>query len=56
MALIEGQDYVDPSFVFHLIDPILSHRLVLTPEARLEGKTPSSVVESIKKEIPVPVL
>ena len=35
--------------------PVLSHRLVLSPEARMKGVTASSVVLHVLKTVPVPV-
>jgi MoxR-like ATPase len=54
LALAEGKDYVDPAHVFHLFIPVVAHRLVLSPEARLEGRTAESILEELRKEVPVP--
>jgi MoxR-like ATPase len=54
-ALFDGLDYVRPMHVNDLFKPILGHRLVLTPEARLEGKTVGQVLDAIIKEVPVPI-
>ncbi|MEQ1875330.1 MAG: MoxR family ATPase [Bdellovibrionia bacterium] len=54
-ALFDGMDYVRPVHVNNLVKPILGHRLMLTPEARLEGKTVMQTLEAILREIPVPV-
>jgi MoxR-like ATPase len=55
MALMEGQAYVQPSHVYHLAKFVLAHRLTPTSEARLAGKTGEQILESLLKELPVPV-
>jgi MoxR-like ATPase len=34
--------------------PVLRHRLILKPEAEIEGYTPDRVVEDLLAQIPVP--
>jgi MoxR-like ATPase len=55
MALADGKGYVDPTHVYHLIKPVLAHRVALTAEARLDGRTAESVIEDLRKEVHVPV-
>ncbi len=54
MALIEGKAYVNPSAVFTLAKPVLSHRIALTGEAKLQGLTTSAVIDRILAELKVP--
>lgn len=53
-ALFEGRDYVRPTDVHALAQPVLAHRVVLNPEAKLEGKTPTDVIEEVVKKVGVP--
>jgi hypothetical protein len=53
--MMEGLEYVRPTHVFHLAKSIVVHRLLLTPEARLAGKTGSQVFEALLREITVPM-
>jgi MoxR-like ATPase len=55
IAMTEGLGYVTPTHVYRLAKPVLAHRLIVTPEARLAGKTAEMVLADILKEIPVPV-
>jgi MoxR-like ATPase len=55
-ALLRGRSYVIPDDVKRLVLPVLSHRLLLSPSARLEGKSTESVLESIMRKISVPVV
>ena len=54
LAVMDGRDYVIPDDVKKAALPVLVHRLILRPEAELEGVTPRSVVSDILKKIPVP--
>ena len=53
-AALSGQDYVTPDNIKHVAEAVLSHRLVLTPEAELEGLTAEQVTANLLKQIPVP--
>ena len=53
-ALIEGRDYVLPDDVKNLVLPILSHRLILNPTARMQEVSAESVLEQIVESVPVP--
>ncbi|MGP4040820.1 AAA family ATPase [Gracilibacillus sp. D59] len=54
-AYIQKRDYVIPDDIVYLAPYILSHRLILRPEARYEGVTQSSLITQILEEIDVPV-
>ncbi len=53
-AALEQRDYVVPDDVQRLVRPVLSHRLLLTPEAAMGGRQPEQVLESIIAAVPVP--
>ena len=55
LAAIRGRPYVLPDDVKALADPVLAHRLVLSPQARLRGLTAEEVVEEVLNLVPVPV-
>jgi MoxR-like ATPase len=54
LAATEGRDFLIPDDVKAATLPILRHRLVLKPEADLEGVTPDQVVRDIVKGVEVP--
>jgi MoxR-like ATPase len=54
LAAIEGRDFLIPDDVKSAALPILRHRLVLKPEADLEGVTPDQVVRDVVKGVEVP--
>jgi MoxR-like ATPase len=54
IAAIEGRDFLIPDDVKTAAPPILRHRLMLKPEADLEGITPDQVVAEVLAGITVP--
>jgi MoxR-like ATPase len=56
LAALRGRGYVIPSDVQHLCSPILTHRVHISPQIRLRGRTPAQVVAEITDAVPVPVV
>ena len=54
-ALLEGRDYVKPDDVQKLAEPVLAHRLVLSPEARMRNMTAQRVLNNVLGSVQVPV-
>ena len=54
LALLKGRDFVTPEDVQYLAAPVIIHRVILSPEAELEGLTPEEVVNQMIKKIEVP--
>ncbi len=54
MAAIEGRDFLIPDDVKTAAPPILLHRMLLNPEADLEGITADQVVAEILAGTAVP--
>ena len=53
-AAMDGRDYVIPDDVKASTPPVLRHRIMLRPEADLEGVTPDQVLEEVLRAIEVP--
>ena len=53
-ALLSGRDYVLPDDIRHMALPVLSHRLILTPEARMKGVSAQQVLSQLIETVPVP--
>jgi len=53
-AAAAGRNYVTPDDVKALAEPVLGHRLLLNPEAQLQGGTAARVLEEILATVPVP--
>jgi len=54
LAALQGRDFVTPDDVKVLAVPVLAHRLLLKPEARLRGRTEAGVIEELLESLPVP--
>ena len=54
-ALLDGRDFILPEDVQHMALPVLAHRLVLNPEARMKGVTAQQVLINILQNVTVPV-
>ena len=55
LAALRGRQFVVPDDVKELAPPILAHRLMLQPEARLRGRTGDAVIRQVLDGVPVPV-
>jgi MoxR-like ATPase len=55
LAAIRGRDYVIPDDVKELAPYVLTHRILISPQTRLRGRTPEEVVMEVIDEVPVPV-
>jgi len=53
-ALLAGRDYVLPDDIRRMALPVLTHRLLLTPESRMKGIVPEQVLHQIIASTPVP--
>jgi MoxR-like ATPase len=53
-AWLQQRDYVTPDDIKDLATPLLRHRLILKPEAQLDGLQVDGVINSILKQVPVP--
>jgi MoxR-like ATPase len=53
-AWLEGRDFVTPDDVKAIAPPLLRHRLILRPEAQLDGLVIDTVINSLLGQVPVP--
>lgn len=54
LAAIRGRDFVTPEDIQFVAPHVLNHRLILTPEAEMEGVRPEDVIAEIIQMIEVP--
>ncbi len=54
VAAIEGRDFVTPDDIKKVAGPILSHRMILAPGARLQNLNENSILEEIISNVPTP--
>lgn len=55
LAACRGRAYVVPDDIKFMIKHVLQHRLLLKPEAELEGLSGEKIALDVQQEIPVPV-
>jgi MoxR-like ATPase len=53
-AAAAGRTYVTPDDIKVLAEPVLAHRIIIRPEAEIQGRTPEEVVARALQAVPVP--
>src|SRR5688572_21872359 len=53
-ALLDGRNYATPDDVKRIALPALRHRIALTPDAMLEGRTPNEILTAVIAATPAP--
>ena len=53
-ALLDGRSYVTPDDVKRAAPFVLPHRLIVEPQAEIDGVRPSAVIDEILNSVPVP--
>ena len=53
-AAVQGAAFVTPDDVKAVALPVLRHRIILRPEAELEGLTPDGLLTALLGDVPVP--
>lgn len=54
IAAIRGRDYVIPDDIKEIAYPALRHRIIITPEKEMEGKTQDDIIKQILDQVEVP--
>jgi len=55
-AAVAGREFVTPEDVKRVAHPVLDHRIVLTAEARVDGRSKRGVVADALESVPVPTV
>ena len=55
-ALLDGRSYVIPRDVSDLYESIVSHRLMLAPEAKLERRSAAGILSELKDAVKAPIV
>jgi MoxR-like ATPase len=56
MAALRGRNYVQPDDVKRVASPVLTHRVILKPEARLRQVDAREIIEDVVADVRVPIL
>ena len=54
LAAMRGRDYINPDDIKTIAPSVLRHRLLLRPEAEIEGMTPDRIIDSLLDQVEVP--
>jgi MoxR-like ATPase len=55
LAAVRGRGFVIPDDVKYLAPPVLTHRIIISPQTRLRGRRPEEVMAQVVETVPVPV-
>lgn len=55
-AYVAGRNYAIPDDILKMLEPVLLHRLILSPEARINKLTTTKVLTKIKSKYQIPIL
>lgn len=53
-ALLQGRDFIIPDDVKYVAVPVLQHRLILSPETEMEGRSAGTIIKRLIEKIEVP--
>ncbi|MCA9218403.1 MAG: MoxR family ATPase [Planctomycetales bacterium] len=56
LAAIRGREFITPDDVKRMTSPVLNHRVILKPEARLRRLTAEAVVADLVADVAVPIM
>jgi MoxR-like ATPase len=54
-AAINGREYVLPDDIQYLAPFVLTHRLIISPDAELRGRSPAGIVKDIIEQVKLPL-
>ena len=54
VAAVDGRDFVIPEDIKKVLEPVLGHRIILSPDREMEGSTTASVIDMITHSIEIP--
>lgn len=55
-AILEGRDYVTPDDIVEIINAVCAHRLILTPDARVNNIEKTQILDDALATVPVPTV
>ncbi|NSW58544.1 MAG: MoxR family ATPase [Armatimonadetes bacterium] len=55
LAALDGRNYAAPDDVKYVVKSVLSHRVIVAPEARLRGHGSGEIIDALVEKVPAPV-
>jgi MoxR-like ATPase len=53
LAAVRGRDHVLPDDIQYLVPAVITHRLLISPEAELRGRTPQGILQDLLTKVPL---
>ena len=53
-AAIDGRDFVIPEDIKKSLNPVLGHRIILSPDREMEGMKTRDVIQMISQSVEIP--
>jgi MoxR-like ATPase len=53
-AAVQGRDFITPDDIKFIAEPVLAHRIILSPDKELEGVTQEEMIRQIVSSVEVP--
>ena len=54
LSALRGSNFLTPDHIKSIAAPVLRHRLILRPEADIEGLTADDIIQNTLASVPVP--
>jgi MoxR-like ATPase len=54
MAAVNGRDFVTPEDILDVVQPVLRHRIILSPDKEMEGVSEDTVIRQIIQSMDIP--
>ncbi|HJR44014.1 MAG TPA: MoxR family ATPase [Actinomycetota bacterium] len=54
VAASRGRDYVVPDDIKDIVNPVLAHRILLSPEAQMRGASAEEILDALIGRVPIP--
>ncbi len=54
VAASRGRDYVIPDDIKDIVNPVLGHRILLSPEAQMRGASAEDILDNLVGRVPIP--
>ena len=54
MAAVNGRDFVTPEDILNIVQPVLRHRIILSPDKEMEGVSEDTVIKQIIQSMDIP--
>jgi MoxR-like ATPase len=54
LAATQGRGFVTADDIKRLVRPVLAHRMILSAEAQLRGRSTADILDELLRSVPIP--